>query len=153
MEPVSAEILGKWLGLSSAHVASYARRGVMVRAGRGKFDLEASVRAYCQHMREAVAAQGRPAQSGTGKQRARLAAAQAEAVELKNARQRGALVDAETVARGWEGVARTVRAGVMRIPRRAGARLALSPELVRALDDEIRDALTALGESGAADGY
>ena len=114
MEPVSAEILGKWLGLSSTHVASYARRGIMVRAGRGKFDLEASVRAYCQHMREAVAAQGRPAQSGTGKQRARLAAAQAQsAVELKNARQRGALVDAETVARGWEGVARTVRAGVM----------------------------------------
>ena len=80
MEPVSAEILGKWLGLSSTHVASYARRGIMVRAlGPGaSFDLEASVRAYCQHMREAVAAQGRPAQSGTGKRRARLAAAQAQ---------------------------------------------------------------------------
>jgi hypothetical protein len=48
----------------------------MVRAGRKGFDLEASVRAYCQHMREAVAAQGRPAQSGTGKERARLAKVQ-----------------------------------------------------------------------------
>src|SRR6516164_6559905 len=46
MEGVSAEILARYCGLSSTHIAPFARRGVMVLAGRGKFDLEASVRAY-----------------------------------------------------------------------------------------------------------
>ena len=143
MDGVSAEVLAKWCGLSSTAVASFARRGVMVRAGRGKFDLEGSLRAYCQHLREA--ATGRPASPGTGTQRARLAAAQAESVELRNAIRRGALVDAEAVAAEWEGVLRTVRAGVMRLPRRTGARLGLTADQVRGLDGECRAVLTELG--------
>ena len=113
----------------------------MVPAGRKGFDLEASVRAYATHLREAVAAQGRPAQSGTGKERARLAKAQAEAVELKNARARGALVDAETVAREWEGICLTLRAGMLGF-RRVAARLPhLTPQDVRAIDCEVRAVL------------
>jgi phage terminase Nu1 subunit (DNA packaging protein) len=77
-EGVSAEVLGRWLGASQQTVTQFARRGIMVRAGRGKFDLEASVRGYATHLREAVSAQGRPpTQSGTGRERARLAAAMA----------------------------------------------------------------------------
>jgi phage terminase Nu1 subunit (DNA packaging protein) len=114
----------------------------MVRAGRKGFDLEASVRAYCQHMREAVAARGRPAQSGTGKERARLAKAQADAIELKNARARGTLIDSEAVALEWEGICRTIRAGMLRVPKRAAARLPhLAQQDVRAIDDEVRAVL------------
>jgi phage terminase Nu1 subunit (DNA packaging protein) len=145
MEGVSAEILARHCGLSSTVVASFARRGVMVRAGRKGFDLEASVRAYCQHMREAVAAQGRPAQSGTGKERARLAKAQADAIELKNARARGTLLDAGEVEREWTGILRTVRAGVMQIPRRVGSQLGLTPEQVRRLENECRTVLAEIG--------
>ncbi|WP_424032517.1 terminase small subunit [Methylocella sp.] len=127
-------------------MASFARRGIMVRAGRGKFDLEASVRAYATHLREAVAAQGRPAQSGTGKERQRLAAAQADAAELKNAVRRGELVDAEAVAREWEGVLRAVRAGVLRIPCRVAARLPhLTPTDVLTIDGDVRAVLSEIG--------
>ncbi len=141
---VTAEVLGRWLGVSQQIVTQFARRGVMVRAGRGKFDLEASVRAYATHLREIAAAQGRPTQSGTGKERARLAAAMADAAELKNAVRRGALIDAEAVAREWEGICRTIRAGMLRIPKRAAARAHLTAQDVRQLDAEVRTTLTKL---------
>ena len=66
------------------------------------------------------------------------------AVEIRNARQRGSLVDAEAVEREWEGVCRTIRAGIMRIPRRIGDRAGVSAEVVREIDAEIRDVLTEL---------
>jgi phage terminase Nu1 subunit (DNA packaging protein) len=145
MSVVTGEVLANWLGISGTQVTSFARRGVMVRAGRKGFDLEASVRAYCQHMREAVAAQGRPAQSGTGKERATLAKAQADAIELKNARVRGTLVDSEAVAREWEGICRTIRAGMLRVPKRAAARLPhLTQQDVQTIDMEVRAALIEL---------
>jgi phage terminase Nu1 subunit (DNA packaging protein) len=68
-----------------------------------------------------------------------------DAAEQRNAVRRGALVDAEAVAIEWQDIMLKVRAGVMRLPKRAGARLGLSPEQVRALDDEVRAALRELG--------
>lgn len=145
MDPVSGEVLAKWLGISGTQVNSFARRGVMVRAGRKGFDLEASVRAYATHLREAVAAQGRPAQSGTGKQRARLAAAQAEAIELKNKRLAGALLDAAAVEAEWAGIMRTVRASILRLPKRVAARLPhLSAQDVPIIDCVVRTLLAEL---------
>jgi len=48
------------------------------------------------------------------------------------------------VEREWEGVCRTIRAGIMRIPRRIGDRAGVSAEVVREIDAEIRDVLTEL---------
>jgi hypothetical protein len=61
--------------------------------------------------------------------------------------QRGALLDATEVEREWSGVLRIVRAGIMRIPRRAGIRLGLAPDAVQILDAEVRDVLTELGSN------
>jgi phage terminase Nu1 subunit (DNA packaging protein) len=71
----TAEQLASLTGLSSKSVSTLARRGIMIRGARGKFKLEASLRSYCGHLREAVAAQGRPTSSEAGKERARLASA------------------------------------------------------------------------------
>ena len=49
-------------------------------------------------------------------ERARLARLQADAVEIKNARQRGALLDAEAVEREWTAVLAAVRAGMLAVP-------------------------------------
>jgi phage terminase Nu1 subunit (DNA packaging protein) len=98
----TAEQLASLVGLSSKSVCALARRGVMIRGERGKFALEASVRSYCGHLREAVAAQGRPTSSEAGKERARLASAMADKAELANAATRGALIDSEAMAREWE---------------------------------------------------
>jgi phage terminase Nu1 subunit (DNA packaging protein) len=82
----------------------------------------------------------RPPRSGNGWRRR-----WADSVELKNARARGALVDSEAVAREWEGICRTIRAGMLRVPKRAAARLPhLTPQDVRAIDGEVRAALTEL---------
>jgi phage terminase Nu1 subunit (DNA packaging protein) len=142
MSFVTGENLANWLGISETQVTSFARRGVIVRAGRKGFELEASIRSYCQHLREQAV--GRKAGDAPMKDRARLAKAQADSVEQKTAIRAGKLLDAEAVEAEWTGVCRTLRAGVMRIPRRAGARLGLDAEQVRELDAECREILTAL---------
>jgi phage terminase Nu1 subunit (DNA packaging protein) len=76
-------------------------------------------------------------------QRARLASAQADLAELKAAEKRGELLDAAEVEREWGGVLRTVRAGMLAVPSRIGARLPhLDAVDLDAIDREIRDALT-----------
>ena len=104
------------------------------------------MRNYCGRLRELAHSQEKEGDTAPT-ERARLAAAQADAIELKNARARGALVDAETVAREWEGVCGTIRAGMLRVSNRAAARLPhLTPQDVRAIDCEVRAALTELGD-------
>ena len=150
MEGVSAEILARHCGLSSTVVASFARRGVMVRTGRGRFDLEASVRSYCQHLREQ--ASGRKAGDAPMKDRARLAKAMADSVEQKTAIRAGKLVDAEAVAREWEGICSSLRAGILRVPKRAAARLPhLTQQDVCAIDAEVRALVTELVNSATGD--
>jgi terminase small subunit / prophage DNA-packing protein len=86
---VTAAQLSWLLGLSDRALRNYANRGVVVRAGRGKYRLGESVRRLYHHASEAAA--GR---SGTNLSdaRARLAAAQTEGQEMKNAVLRGELI-------------------------------------------------------------
>lgn len=88
-----------------------------------------------------------PALAEASKQRARLAAAQADLNELKAAKLRGELVEASAVEAEWSGVLRTVRAGLLAVPSRVAARLPhLSKHDVAEIDAEIRAALTDLGD-------
>jgi phage terminase Nu1 subunit (DNA packaging protein) len=140
---VKVEEIARWFGVSDAAVRQLARRGIVVKAARGEYDLEESVRSYSTHLRQL--AHGHKMTDTAPKERARLAAAQADAIELKNARARGALVDSEAVAKEWEGICRTIRAGMLRVPKRAAARLPhLSAQDVRAIDGEVRTVLTEL---------
>ncbi len=142
-EAVKGAILARLLGVSEVTLSALARRGLVVKAGRRGFDLEQSVRAYCQHLREQ--ASGRKQGDTPAAERARLAKAQADSVELRNAVRRGALVDAEAVATEWEGICRTIRAGMLRLPKRAAAHLPhLTSRDVSLLDAEIRALLIEL---------
>ena len=65
-------------------------------------------------------------------ERARLAHAQADLAEIKAARQRGLLLEAEAVEREWSAVLRGVRAGLLALPSRVAQRLPhLTPHDVR----------------------
>ena len=76
-----------------------------------------------------------------------LARAQVDAVELKNARLRGALRDADTVEREWTKVLRGVRAGMLAVPSRCAARLPhLTPQDVSEIDAEVRSVSTEIGK-------
>ncbi len=87
-----------------------------------------------------------PALAEASKQRARLAAAQADLNELKAARMRSELVEAAAVEMEWSGILRTVRAGMLAVPSRVAARLPhLSKHDVAEIDQEIRAALSEIG--------
>jgi phage terminase Nu1 subunit (DNA packaging protein) len=78
-------------------------------------------------------------------QRARLASAQADLAELKAAEKRGELLPAAEVTAEWSSVLRSVRAGLLAVPSRVGARLPhLTATDVAEIDREIRDALAEL---------
>ena len=121
-ETVTAEALAHLFGVSAKTVRALAGRGTIAKAGRNLFTLDESVQNYCAHLRGL--AHGRKEGDTAPTERARLAAAQADAVELKNARARGALVDAAAVEAEWTGILRTVRAGCSRYRDRPGRGLA-----------------------------
>jgi phage terminase Nu1 subunit (DNA packaging protein) len=47
--------LGRSLGLSIRSISDLAAKGILVRTGRGRFDLVKSVAQYCAHLRETAA--------------------------------------------------------------------------------------------------
>ena len=49
---VTAEALGKWLGVSNSAVQEATARGVLKKAGRGRWALKRNGSAYCDHMRK-----------------------------------------------------------------------------------------------------
>lgn len=87
--------------------------------------------------------------------RQKLVLAQAEQVELRNAKMRGELIPAADVVATWSGLIADARQRFLAIPSRLGAKLALPRETVAAVDAEIRAVLTALaagrGRGGDSD--
>lgn len=149
----SAEELAAWVGLSVRQIYRHETEGHVVKLGKNRFDLQASVRTYCDWLRD-QAHSGRPA-TGTAKgrlaeERERLVREQADSAALKNAQARGELVSSTDVERAWAGVLRLVRAAMLAVPSRVQSHLShLSLAEVGVIDREIRDALTetAKGES------
>ena len=80
------------------------------------------------------------------KERARLASLQANAVELRTARQRGALIDAEAVQRVWSDVLRMARAGCLTISSRAAQQISrLNAHDIAVMDGEARTVVAEIG--------
>jgi phage terminase Nu1 subunit (DNA packaging protein) len=79
--------------------------------------------------------------------RDRLNEAQAVLAETRAAKLRGELVPAADVESAWAAILLEVRAGMLAVADRVGARLGdLTPAHLAIIDSEIREALTALGE-------
>jgi phage terminase Nu1 subunit (DNA packaging protein) len=147
---VTAEVLGRWLGISAVAVRQLAARGIVVKTKRGRYALEESVRRVCAHYRDIASDKGGAASlADIRAQRIRLARAAADGQEIKNATARGELVPAAEVEAEWSGVLRTVRAGMLAVPSRAAQRLPhLSAHDVGVIDGEVREVLTELGGAG-----
>src|SRR5215204_927230 len=119
-EDVTTADLAAFLGISARAVAGLGQRGIAVKAGPGRWRLRESVARYCDDLRRQAKGKGG---EGAAAERGRLAAAQADLVALKVARQRGELLDAKAVEAEWTDVLRTVRSGLLAVPSRVGARL------------------------------
>jgi terminase small subunit / prophage DNA-packing protein len=137
LPPVSLPVLAETLSLSVRAVNQLAVAGVMVKLGRGRYDLAASCRNYIATLRKP-----------DGGSKERLTAAQADLAELKLQESRAALLPASTVEREWAGILRDVRAGCLAVTARVQQHLPhLTAHDAATLDSEIRAALSQLGES------
>jgi phage terminase Nu1 subunit (DNA packaging protein) len=123
---VSAATLGAFLGISARAVADLGKRGIAVRAGPGRWRLRESVARYCDDLRRPAKGNGGEAASASA---VGFAAAQADLVALRVARQRDELLDA-----------RDVEAEVERCSARGALRDARSPEPDRGRHGGIRTA-------------
>lgn len=148
---ISTRELAKLLGCADNTIREAARRGLLVKKGRDLFDGPASIRTYVKHLRDVAA--GRGGENGVldlTAERARLAKEQADGHELKNAAQRGELLEIAEVERTWTSVLSTIRSRMLAVTSRIRQRL---PHITAfdadAIDREIRDALTeAAGSNG-----
>jgi len=87
---------------------------------------------------------GRPVED----HRQQLVLAQAEGQRIKNAKLKGELLDAEEVEARWAAAVLDVRAAILTVPSRFGARHDLSAAILSDLDADLRETLTALAGAG-----
>jgi phage terminase Nu1 subunit (DNA packaging protein) len=140
------------LDVTPAMLSELKRRGIARHLGHDAWDLQITVTAYVQHLRGVASGRGTEEATLTlTGERARLARAQAEAVEMKNAQARGELVAAEDVTRAWSDILRTVRSRVLAVPSRLRQSLALDTGTAEGIDRELRAALAELGGDGGQD--
>lgn len=132
------------LGITPTAIRELASQGIVKRIGRGSYDLDASVTAYCAHLRQGASGRG----GELANERARLAREQADAAAMKNRQLRGELVDVAEVERTWLASVRTIRAGVLALPTRVQQRLPhLTAFDVAEIDAEARLVLTELADA------
>ena len=154
VETISEAELADLLGITSRQIRNLAADGVAKKAGPARYELRASVRAYAESLR-AKASRGRVKADDPElrAERLRLAAAQAEKVELSNSRTRGELIPAREVEAAWAGILREVRAAMLAIPSRVNQSLPhLTAHDLGALDREIRDTLAETAGSSTSEG-
>lgn len=145
---IGAADLCDLLGLTPAALTGLCKRDLAFRIGYDAYDLGATVHAYVKHLRGTASGRGNEAAvlTLTG-ERARLARAQAEGAELKNAERRGELVSADETVRAWATVLGDLRAELLALPSRLGAQMPhLTAADIAAISAELRASLEALAD-------
>lgn len=147
-DTVAQAALADLFGVTTRTVRDLGKRGILVRAGKN-YALAESVSRYCAHLRElATGRGGEDTIINATAERARLAKAQADSMEIKNAKLRGELVRADEVENEWSGLLRTLRASMMAVPSRVAQRVpTLTPHDISEIDAEVRAAMTEIGSS------
>ena len=133
--------LASLLGLSTRHLQNLAANGVIQPDGRNRYSARAAISSYCAYIH------ARRASDALSEEKLRLASAQAEKVELSNARERGEMLDAQEVKREWLGLIADLRAALLAVPARVAAAAGLDRPTATRLDEEIRLALASIAES------
>nr|USU31601.1 hypothetical protein NG677_20130 [Methylobacterium sp. OTU13CASTA1] len=127
--------------VSSRRVAQLADEGIVVRTGRGRFDLIASTANYCRHLREVASGRGEHAPDLTA-ERTRLAKEQADGKAIENDLKRGRLIDAEVAGARWDHEIVKLRARMLAIPGDVALSLPhLTKHDIAQVDRVLRDAM------------
>lgn len=139
------------LRITPAALTGLVKRDLAVKLGHDAYDLAETVGRYAEHLRGTASGRGGEEQvlTLTG-ERARLARAQADAQELKNATLRRELVPAAEVERAWADTLRGLRSQLLAVPSRIRADLGhITPADVAQIDRIMRDTLAELGKGEA----
>ena len=138
--------LAQFLNVSSSHIRTLAKDGVIKRVARGRYSRQASTRAIIARLQDQVRAR-RPF-TGLESEKHRLVKEQADRAAIRNAQARGELIPAIEVERTWAGILREVRAAMLALPSRIQLRLQhLSAMDLYEIDLEIREALQEASET------
>jgi phage terminase Nu1 subunit (DNA packaging protein) len=156
---VGAASLARLLGIGPRRLRELAELGIVPRTQRGRYPFAASVAAYTGHLREVAAGRRGEVDGADGgevldlaTERARLARAQREAVELRMARDRGELVEAAPVRLGSAALLRGAVSHLRGVPTKAKAHIpTLTVRDVEALEKLIDEALTELADGATTE--
>lgn len=143
VEKIAGRALAQLIGVHERTIRDLADAGHVVKLGKATYDRDASILAYCTHLRETAAGRGGAAGVATlTAERARLAREQADSAALKNAAARGDMIAAADVKAKWIAILTGVRARILAVPSRVRSRAPhLARDEIEIIDSEIREAL------------
>lgn len=142
------------LGISQKMVADMVAMGHLDKKPRGQYDLDECRKQYIERLRETAAGRAANGELDLGEERARLAKEQADAKEMENEVQRGALVYIEDVAGAIEKQFTKVRTKLLAVPTKVAPEAhacATVKEVQGLLEQSITEALNDLVGLDAAD--
>src|SRR5687768_13307522 len=120
-----AATLAKLFGLSERRIHQLGQEGILVKAGRGVYELLGSIRGYVSHLQQRLEERrSEPVSSTLSEERKRLLRAQAERTEHELATLRGEWVPMQALQTLLEGIGSYWVAGLESLPSR------LAPVLV-----------------------
>lgn len=116
--------LAKLLGCDERTIRNYARRGLLIKAGRGRYRLIASCQALYRNLAALAAGRGKSIERlDVAVETAALKKAQRKLTDLKRRHLEGALIPIEEIEPAWARVVRAARQSVLAIPNNARFRL------------------------------
>jgi phage terminase Nu1 subunit (DNA packaging protein) len=137
------------LGITPNKLRLLARDGILQRVKPARYSRADAVLAYCVHLRALSASSGAilAADAKLKAEKIRVAAAQAEKIEMLNEIARGETVRSDQVQREWQSILRDVQAALLAVPSRVGSNLAhLTAHDIGQIDFEIRRTLEGLAD-------
>lgn len=143
---IGIEQFAELIGMSQRGAEALVEREVIQRTQRGMVDLRAAMKAYSAHMREKAGGRKDETPSVLTDERARLARANADAAELKNAITRKNYIPAADAERLWSDTLRKIKSSIMSVPSRLRQQLpAMTAAESQIIDRELRESLRELG--------
>ena len=140
--------IAKLLNLTERRVQQLAKEGIVVRDGKGKYDLVGSVRGYVKYLQDrALGKEIAPIDSHAEK--ARLLRAQADKTELEVKALQKTLVPVMQVETTWMMMLAAFRSHMLSLPAKTAHLLAPiddNAEIERILREQIYEGLTELSE-------
>jgi phage terminase Nu1 subunit (DNA packaging protein) len=143
---VSVAALARMFELTAGRIYQLVQDGILPRAGRGVYDLNACVPSYVRHLRKEIAEAGLGADDFVS-QRARLTKARADTMETEVAAMRDQLIPADQVDLAWQELCDVIRSKILALPDKIAPRLATAPREPAVVASLLRHALfEVLGE-------